>query len=51
LYESGLPFTSSGIESLVLFLDSKIQSLPLESLKIFEKIPVVARDFNLHMYM
>ena len=43
--------TVSGIESIVLFLDSKIQSLPLESLKIFEKIPVIARDFNLHLYM
>ena len=46
-----MPFTSSGIESLVLFLDSRIQSLPFESLKIFEKVPVVARDFNLHLYI
>jgi len=46
-----LPLPASGIESLILILDSKIESLPLESLQVFEKIPVVARDFNLHMHL
>ena len=49
-YESNLPLPSSGIESLVLLLDTKLESLPLESLQVFSKVPVVARDFNLHMY-
>jgi len=46
-----LPLPASSIESLILILDSKIESLPLESLQVFEKIPVVARDFNLHMHL
>lgn len=50
-YESNLPLTSSGIESLVLILDTKLESLPLESLKVFRDIPVISRDFNLHMYV
>lgn len=50
-YESNLPVPSSGIESLILLIDSKLESLPLESLKVFEGIPVLSRDFNLHMYM
>lgn len=25
--------------------------MPFESLRIFDKIPVVARDFNLHLHM
>ena len=35
-YESNLPLTSGGFESIVLFLDSKIEALPLENLKIFD---------------
>lgn len=50
-YESNLPLPASGIESLILLLDSKIESLPLESLNVFGKIPVVARDFNLHIHV
>ena len=50
-YESNLPLTSSGIESLVLMIDTKLESLPLESLKVFRDIPVMSRDFNLHMYV
>ena len=50
-FESPLPLPTSGIESLVLLVDRKIESLPLETLKMFEQIPVVSRDFNLHMYM
>jgi Peptidase family C50 len=46
-----LPLPASGIESLILFVDKKIESLPLESLSAFKDIPVVSRDFNLHMYM
>ena len=49
-YESTLPLPLSGIESLVLFIDNRIEALPIESLKVFSKIPVVCRDFNLHMY-
>lgn len=50
-YESNLPLTSSGIESLVLILDTKLSSLPLESLKVFREVPVISRDFNIHMYI
>lgn len=50
-YESNLPLPTSGIESLVLILDTKLQSLPLESLRVFRNVPVLSRDFNLHMYM
>mmetsp|Transcript_32606 Transcript_32606/g.49861 ORF Transcript_32606/g.49861 Transcript_32606/m.49861 type:complete len:282 (-) Transcript_32606:466-1311(-) len=50
-YESALPLPGSGLESIVLLIDRKIESLPFESLKIFKHVPVVARDFNLHMYL
>ena len=50
-YESSLPLPASGIESLILLVDSKLQSLPFESLKMFKSVPVVARDFNLHMHV
>lgn len=50
-YESVLPLTTSGIESIVLFIDRRIEALPIESLKIFSKVSVVARDFNLHLHM
>lgn len=50
-YESNLPLPTSGVESLILLIDHRIESLPLEHLDVFSKIPVVARDFNLHMYM
>lgn len=50
-YESNLPLPTSGIESLILLIDNRIESLPIENLKVFGKIPVVARDFNLHLYM
>jgi hypothetical protein len=50
-YESNLPLTTSGIESLVIILDQRLESLPLESLKLFRDVPVLSRDFNLHMYM
>lgn len=49
-YESGLPLPTSGIESLVLLLDSRITTLPIEACTIFDKIPVISRDFSLHSY-
>lgn len=48
-YESNLPLPTSGIESLVLLLDHRIESLPFENMKIFSKIPSMSRDFNLHL--
>jgi hypothetical protein len=51
MYESSLPLPTSGIETVVLFLDTKLESLPLEGLEVFNKVPVMSRDFNLHMYM
>lgn len=50
-YESNLPLPTSGIESLILILDHKLESLPFESLAVFGSIPVISRDFNLHMHM
>jgi hypothetical protein len=50
-YESNLPLPSSGIESLILLVDHRIESLPFETFKVFSKIPVLARDFNLHLHM
>mmetsp|Transcript_23218 Transcript_23218/g.22770 ORF Transcript_23218/g.22770 Transcript_23218/m.22770 type:complete len:220 (+) Transcript_23218:2026-2685(+) len=50
-FESNLPLPTSGIESLIILVDDRIDSLPLEHLNMFAKVPVVARDFNLHMYM
>jgi len=32
-------------------VDHRIESLPFESLKVFSKIPSLARDFNLHLHM
>lgn len=49
-YESNLPLPSSGIESMVLLLDSRLSSLPVEACEIFKKIPVMTRDFSLNMY-
>lgn len=51
VYESNLPLPTSGIESLILLIDHRIESLPFETLKVFSKIPVIARDFNLHLHM
>ena len=49
-YESNLPLPTSGIESLVLLLDTWFMDLPFEALNLFEGIPVLSRDFNLHLY-
>ena len=32
-------------------LDKRIEAIPIESLRLFDKVSVVARDFNLHLYM
>lgn len=34
-YESNLPLPTSGIESLILLVDHRIESLPFETLKVF----------------
>lgn len=49
-YESTLPLPTSGIESIILLLDSRINTLPMEACTIFDKIPVISRDFSLHTY-
>jgi len=49
-YESNLPLPASGIESMVLLLDSRLSVLPVEACEIFQKVPVLTRDFSLHMY-
>ncbi|KAL4435549.1 hypothetical protein ABPG74_020325 [Tetrahymena malaccensis] len=46
-YESPLPPTKTGIESLVLLLDSSLFNLPFEQLSIFKSIPAISRDFSL----
>lgn len=50
-YESTLPTTTAGIESIVVCVDKRLESLPFESLEVFEKVSVVSRDFNLHTHM
>ncbi|EAR90704.2 hypothetical protein TTHERM_00705200 (macronuclear) [Tetrahymena thermophila SB210] len=46
-YESPLPPTKTGIESLVLLLDTSLFNLPFEQLSIFKSIPAISRDFSL----
>lgn len=41
-YESNLPLPTSGIESLVLLLDTRFMDLPFEALNLFEGIPVIS---------
>lgn len=50
-YESNLPTTSSGIENVVICVDHRFETLPIESLNVFRKSPVVSRDLNLHLHM
>lgn len=50
-YESTLPLTTSGIESIVICIDRRLESLPFESLACFEKVAVVSRDFSVHLHM
>ena len=50
-YESNIPLTTGGVEALVIMLDQTFQMLPLEALRVFQKVPVVSRDFNLHLHL
>lgn len=50
-FESPLPTTTAGVESVIFLIDKRIETLPFESMNIFEKVSAVARDFNLHMHM
>lgn len=50
-FESPLPTTTGGIESVIFMIDKRIETLPFESLDTFSKVSAVARDFNLHMHM
>jgi len=50
-YESNLPTTASGIESVVICIDHRFETLPIESLSVFKKASVVSRDLNLHLHM
>lgn len=36
---------------MVLLVDARIETLPLEALSVFDKVSAVARDFNLHLHM
>jgi len=46
-FESSVPPSKSGIESLVLLLDTKLFNLPIEFLDVFKDVPAVSRDFSL----
>jgi hypothetical protein len=43
--------TTGGIESLVVIIDQIFETLPVESLAAFKSVPIVSRDFNLHLHM
>ena len=32
-------------------VDQAFETLPIESLGVFQKVPVVSRDFNLHLHL
>jgi hypothetical protein len=48
--ESKLKATLGGIESLILLIDERFIELPFETLEIFKEIPLVSRDYSLHIY-
>lgn len=50
-YESNIPLTTGGVESVVIMVDQLFETLPIESLTVFQKVPVVTRDFNLHLHL
>lgn len=50
-YESNIPLTTGGVESIVIMIDQLFETLPIEALKVFQKVPVVSRDFNLHLHL
>ena len=43
--------TTGGVEALVIMMDQMFETLPLEALGTFKKVPVVTRDFNLHLHL
>jgi len=36
---------------MVIMVDQTFETLPLEALSLLKKVPVVSRDFNLHLHM
>ncbi len=50
-YESNIPLTTGGVESVVIMVDQMFETLPIEALAIMQKVPVVSRDFNLHLHL
>lgn len=50
-FESTLPLTTGGIESIVICVDRRLESLPFESFNCFDKVAVVSRDFSIHLHM
>ena len=50
-YESNIPLTTGGVESVVIIVDQMFETLPVEALQVFSKVPVVSRDFNLHLHL
>ena len=36
---------------MVVIVDYCFETLPIESLAVFKSVPVVSRDFNLHVHM
>jgi hypothetical protein len=43
----GLPTPSSGINTLLLSIDSRFIELPFESLELLRSVPIVTRDFSI----
>ena len=50
-YETPLELSTGGVESLILLLDNRLMDLPFEAMDICAGVPVVSRDFSLHMYV
>ena len=50
-FESNIPLTTGGVEAMVILVDQMFETLPIEALGIFKKVPVVSRDFNLHLHL
>jgi len=50
-FESNLPLTTGGVESVVIMVDQMFDTLPLEALSVFKRVAVVSRDFNLHLHL
>lgn len=50
-FESNIPLTTGGVESIVIMIDQSFETLPIEALQVFQKVPVISRDFNLHLHL